>query len=201
MTWLALLNRDDMPEACQDTLRKAAAADPPRRRAAGHLPSADHPDQPAQSVYLRQPRELESGLQSARRKCRRRSIATAISATRSARRSRSPTIFNGKWERLDSQGSLHARDEAAGRAHGRRNRAASAARTASIPSSTSRSKTICNIQFTMALFNANEDRIPELISDPRTMIGLSDGGAHVDMLCDAGYCTYLLGTWVRERRR
>ena len=32
------------------------------------------------------------------------------------------------------------------------------------------------------------------------MIGLSDGGAHVDMLCDAGYCTYLLGKWVRERQ-
>mgnify|MGYP000188451151 CR=1 FL=1 len=31
------------------------------------------------------------------------------------------------------------------------------------------------------------------------MIGLSDGGAHVDSLCDAGYCTYLLGTWVRDQ--
>jgi N-acyl-D-aspartate/D-glutamate deacylase len=31
------------------------------------------------------------------------------------------------------------------------------------------------------------------------MVGLSDGGAHVDMLCDAGYCTYLLGTWVRDK--
>ena len=38
-----------------------------------------------------------------------------------------------------------------------------------------------------------------MIGDPRTMIGLSDGGAHVDMLCDAGYATYLLGNWVRER--
>ena len=56
------------------------------------------------------------------------------------------------------------------------------------------------IQFTMALFNANEERIPELINDSRVMVGLSDGGAHVDMLCDAGYCTYLLGTWVRERQ-
>jgi N-acyl-D-aspartate/D-glutamate deacylase len=32
------------------------------------------------------------------------------------------------------------------------------------------------------------------------MVGLSDGGAHVDMLCDAGYATYLLGTWVREKQ-
>jgi N-acyl-D-amino-acid deacylase len=31
------------------------------------------------------------------------------------------------------------------------------------------------------------------------LIALGDGGAHVDMLCDAGYPTYLLGTWVRER--
>jgi N-acyl-D-aspartate/D-glutamate deacylase len=30
-----------------------------------------------------------------------------------------------------------------------------------------------------------------LLDDPRTMIGISDGGAHVDQLCDAGYCTDL----------
>jgi N-acyl-D-aspartate/D-glutamate deacylase len=53
----------------------------------------------------------------------------------------------------------------------------------------------------MELFNADEERIPELITDPRVMVGLSDGGAHVDMLCDAGYCTYLLGRWVREAIR
>ncbi len=46
----------------------------------------------------------------------------------------------------------------------------------------------------------HEEGIQRLIADPRTMIGLSDGGAHVNMLCDAGYCTYLLGTWVRERQ-
>jgi N-acyl-D-aspartate/D-glutamate deacylase len=39
-----------------------------------------------------------------------------------------------------------------------------------------------------------------LVTDPRFLIGLSDGGAHVDQLCDAGYATYLLGTWVRERQ-
>jgi N-acyl-D-aspartate/D-glutamate deacylase len=40
----------------------------------------------------------------------------------------------------------------------------------------------------------------ELLNNPAILIGLGDGGAHVDMLCDSGYPTYLLGTWVRERR-
>jgi N-acyl-D-amino-acid deacylase len=55
-----------------------------------------------------------------------------------------------------------------------------------------------NIQYTMAQFH--EEGIRQLILDERTMVGLSDGGAHVNMLCDAGYCTYLLGHWVRERQ-
>ena len=54
--------------------------------------------------------------------------------------------------------------------------------------------------FSRPAFNINPERVGKLINDPRTLIGLSDGGAHVNMLCDAGYCTYLLGTWVRERK-
>src|SRR6267154_505183 len=54
-----------------------------------------------------------------------------------------------------------------------------------------------NLQYIMQQYH--EEGIQQLISDPRTMIGLSDGGAHVDMLCDAGYTTYLLGNWVRNR--
>jgi N-acyl-D-aspartate/D-glutamate deacylase len=40
----------------------------------------------------------------------------------------------------------------------------------------------------------------ELLDDPRTMLGISDGGAHVDQLCSAGYCTDLIGTFVRDRQ-
>jgi N-acyl-D-aspartate/D-glutamate deacylase len=32
------------------------------------------------------------------------------------------------------------------------------------------------------------------------LLGLGDGGAHLDMLCDSGYPTYVLGTWVREKK-
>ena len=55
-----------------------------------------------------------------------------------------------------------------------------------------------NIGFAQSVFNTNEARLGQLINDPRPMIGLSDAGAHVSLLCDAGYCTYLLGHWVRE---
>ncbi|HEY2107980.1 MAG TPA: amidohydrolase family protein, partial [Candidatus Binataceae bacterium] len=54
------------------------------------------------------------------------------------------------------------------------------------------------MRFVVALLNNNKQRVGRLVSDPRTIIALSDGGAHVDQICDACYCTYLLGTWVRE---
>jgi N-acyl-D-amino-acid deacylase len=56
------------------------------------------------------------------------------------------------------------------------------------------------IEFTMQSFNSRVDRMTELLNDPSVLVALGDGGAHVDMLCDSGYPTYLLGTWVRERQ-
>ncbi len=47
---------------------------------------------------------------------------------------------------------------------------------------------------------AEEERIDVLLNDPRTIIGLSDAGAHVDAHCEAGYPTYLIGHWVRKKR-
>jgi N-acyl-D-aspartate/D-glutamate deacylase len=55
-------------------------------------------------------------------------------------------------------------------------------------------------EFTMAMLNFDTPLLKEVITDSRVLIGLSDGGAHVDMLCNTGYPTYLLGTWVRERQ-
>jgi len=40
--------------------------------------------------------------------------------------------------------------------------------------------------------------MPELFGDSRTLLGVSDGGAHVDQICDAGYSTDLIGTSVRD---
>jgi N-acyl-D-aspartate/D-glutamate deacylase len=57
-----------------------------------------------------------------------------------------------------------------------------------------------DIEFVLAQFNVDVERVKNNLTDPRVLIALGDGGAHVDMLCDAGYPTYLLGTWVRERQ-
>jgi N-acyl-D-aspartate/D-glutamate deacylase len=54
-------------------------------------------------------------------------------------------------------------------------------------------------EFTMASFNTRVDRMTEILNDRSMLLGLGDGGAHLDMLCDSGYPTYVLGTWVRER--
>jgi N-acyl-D-aspartate/D-glutamate deacylase len=55
-------------------------------------------------------------------------------------------------------------------------------------------------EFTMKSFNNRVDRMAELLNDKSILLGLGDGGAHLDMLCDSGYPTYVLGTWVRERK-
>ena len=55
-------------------------------------------------------------------------------------------------------------------------------------------------EFTLATFNNRPERMKEILRNPDILIGLGDGGAHVDMLCDCGYPTYLLGTWVREQQ-
>ncbi len=57
-----------------------------------------------------------------------------------------------------------------------------------------------NLVYLMPLLDINEERVARKFSDPRTMIGISDGGAHVDMLCNAGYPTYLLGNFVRGKQ-
>lgn len=54
-------------------------------------------------------------------------------------------------------------------------------------------------RFSMLLLNFDEARVAELLRQPESLIALSDAGAHVSVLCDAGYATYLLGHWVRER--
>jgi N-acyl-D-aspartate/D-glutamate deacylase len=53
--------------------------------------------------------------------------------------------------------------------------------------------------FLMAGGNSDLSLLAKAIQLPNVMIGLSDAGAHVDQLCNAGITTYLLHEWVNKR--
>jgi N-acyl-D-aspartate/D-glutamate deacylase len=47
----------------------------------------------------------------------------------------------------------------------------------------------------------DHEPIREMLTDPGTLLGLGDGGAHVAMIVDASAPTYMLTHWARDRRR
>ncbi|BBY06446.1 N-acyl-D-amino-acid deacylase family protein [Mycobacterium noviomagense] len=49
--------------------------------------------------------------------------------------------------------------------------------------------------------DGNCDVIREMLLHPAGVLGLSDGGAHCGMICDASYPTFLLTHWARDRSR
>ncbi len=47
----------------------------------------------------------------------------------------------------------------------------------------------------------DHDALLEMMSNPNTVLGLSDGGAHCGLICDVSMPSYLLTHWVNERAR
>jgi N-acyl-D-amino-acid deacylase len=198
ITWLAVLNRDDLPESALATLRKA---EPLIRR--GGIPQVTcrpliiqinlrapfiFANLACWNPVFNQPPEAQKRVY--RDTKFRQEFREAL---------RHPAVFNGKWERLEIKEVANpAFRSLLGKT------VADVARERGCDGVDAfldlALEDDLGMEFTMELFNATEERIPELITDSRVMVGLSDGGAHVDMLCDAGYCTYLLGRWVREKQ-
>ena len=55
--------------------------------------------------------------------------------------------------------------------------------------------------FTATLLNSDEEAVGNLMRDDNAIISLSDAGAHLTFLCDAGFGLHVLGHWVRERQQ
>ena len=57
------------------------------------------------------------------------------------------------------------------------------------------------IILTAANYNAgNLDDVRDMLTDPNTLYGLGDGGAHYGMICDGSYPTFALTYWTRDRQ-
>ena len=55
-----------------------------------------------------------------------------------------------------------------------------------------------NTVFVLGENNVDKEAVSKILNYPNTIVGLSDGGAHVQFLGGYGYSTRLLGYWVRE---
>ncbi len=197
VTFIALFDRDDLPEAVRDTLRRAAPM-----IARGARPQTS-PLPLTREIDMRSPFSF-AAFPSWRRvfEDKRKEAQRAVYRDPAFRNEfreelKNPMAF-GNWARI----TLHeVRSPALKRFEG-----SSVAEIAAAQGKDGVDAFLdltladdLDLEFTMTSFNTRVDRMTELLNDPSILIGLGDGGAHVDMLCDAGYPTYLLGTWVRER--
>lgn len=198
VTWLAVVQRDDLPQACDDTLRKAA---PLIRR--GGIPQM-MPQPLKREMDLRAPLTF-SGFPSWHALFNKsveeqiRIYGDPAFRDRFREELKRPAGFTGNW---DLMRVVEVHNPALKRFEGwsigeiARERArdgVDALLDLAIEDE-------LRSEFTLALLNNDAKGVARLLTDDRTMIGLSDGGAHLSVFCDAGYSTYLLGTWVRERR-
>ena len=57
-----------------------------------------------------------------------------------------------------------------------------------------------NMRFAFGNRNTDREAVGQLLRSPYTVVGLSDGGAHVQFHSEVGYSTQLLGYWVRDQK-
>jgi N-acyl-D-aspartate/D-glutamate deacylase len=197
VTFIALFDRDDLPEAVRDTLRRAAPL-----IARGARPQTS-PLPLTREVDMRSPFSFaafpswQRVFADKRKEAQKAVYRDPAFRNQFREELKNPMTF-GNWERI----TLHeARSAALKRFEG-----CSVAEIAAAQGKDGVDALLdlaladdLELEFTMTSFNTRIDRMTELLNNPSVLIGLGDGGAHVDMLCDAGYPTYLLGTWVRER--
>jgi N-acyl-D-aspartate/D-glutamate deacylase len=195
VTFLALFHRDDLPEACKETLRKAA---PLLRR--GAVPQAS-PLPLTRDLNMRNPFSFAS------LPCWSRVFKDK---SKEAQRAvyRDPEFRNAFRDEL--KGAINWARITVHEVHNPAMKKLEGRTVADIASERGKDgvdtfldltvEDDLDIEFILAQFNTMVPRLQELLVDPQVMIALGDGGAHVDMLCDCGYPTYLLGTWVRERQ-
>jgi N-acyl-D-aspartate/D-glutamate deacylase len=50
------------------------------------------------------------------------------------------------------------------------------------------------------VLNSDEEAVGRMMRDENAIVSLSDAGAHLTFLCDAGFGLHVLGHWARDRK-
>ncbi len=198
VTWLALLFRDDKPDACSASLAKAAHLTP-----LGSLPQIC-PRPLTREINLRTPHSFmsfKSWHRALNLPVDEQKKVYADTSFRNQFRDelKGPAQFTGNWELMAvSEVQAPHLERFTGQtiaaiARQQNKDGVDALLDLAIEDE-------LRTEFALAFLNTNQHGVAELLRTPGTLLGLSDGGAHLGVLCDAGYATYLLGHWVRERK-
>src|SRR3954471_8317965 len=197
VTFLALFQRDDIPEACPETRRRARAYP-------GAMPQTS-PLALTREINMRNPFSFAAYKSWTRVfEDKSETMQRAIYADPSFRNAfreemKKATGFSGDWRRI----TVHEVQKPELKQYEGKTVAEVAQARGTDPLDTFLDLALedgLDIGYVLAQFNVNERLVADNLTDPSVLIALGDGGAHVDMLCDAGYPTFLLGTWVRERQ-
>ncbi|HUH84215.1 MAG TPA: amidohydrolase family protein [Stellaceae bacterium] len=197
VTFLALLERDDLPDACVESRRRI---DPLIGR--GAVPQTC-PRPLTREVSLKNPFSFASFDSWA--PVFNKSVAEQAAIYRDPRfrnafreELRQPRVFSGNWQLI----SINRVEAPALKAWEGRTVAEIARERGKDGVDAFLDIALeddLETEFTLLFLNVNDDRVAKILEDPHTLLALGDGGAHVDLMCDAGYCTYLLGKWVRGK--
>jgi len=198
ITFIAMFDRDDISEALRTSLRKAA----PMIKRGARPPTSPLPL--TREVNMRNPFSF-AGFPSWKRvfedksKAAQAAVYRDVSFRNKFREELKNPIGFGNWGRI----SVHEVKRPELKKHEGKTVAELAAEQGKDGVDAFLDLTLADDlenEFTMRSFNSRADRMAEILSNKDMLLGLGDGGAHLDMLCDSGYPTYVLGTWVREKK-
>lgn len=198
VTWLSLLFRDDIPGACDESLRKSA-----HLTAMGSVPQICARPL-TRDMDLRAPHSFLSfaswhTILNKPPEEQKRILSSQAFRNQFRQELKGPAQFTGNWDLMavSEVGSTalkqHEGKTVATLAKERGTDGVDALLDFALEDD-------LRTEFAVAFLNTNQEGVAKLLRNTTTLIGLSDGGAHLGVLCDAGYATYMLGHWVRERK-
>lgn len=116
-----------------------------------------------------------------------------------ARRDGFPELLGAGIERVFYMGDGATPDYAAGQSHQLLAMAASAGEHWAETFLRLSLQTQGRALFTLRMFNPDMAALAHLIDSPNVLPGLGDAGAHVSQVMDAGWASFVLAHWVRDR--